>query len=139
VIVGPAVRGGPEANEGFVLRTGYTYSGHPLECVAALTCIEIQEREGHLARATEIGIRLSSGLNALRDEGLLTDVRGEGAVWRITIPQGVNVVARRDALLSKGVIICPIPPSHLTLCPPFVITDEQIGRIVDAIGEVLRP
>lgn len=139
VIVGPAVRAGLEANEGFVLRTGYTYSGHPLGCVAALTCIEIQEREGHLARATEIGIRLSAGLRALRDEGLLTDVRGEGAVWGITVPEGVNVVAKRDTLLSKGVIIRPIPPSHFTLCPPFVITDEQIDRIVDAIGEVLRP
>jgi putrescine aminotransferase len=138
VIVGPAVMAGLEANDGFILRTGYTYSGHPLACVAALKCIEIQEREGHLARATEIGIRLSSGLNALRDEGLLIDVRGEGAVWGITVPDGVNVVAVRDEILGKGVIIRPIPPSHLTLCPPFVITDEQIDQIVNAIGEVLR-
>jgi putrescine aminotransferase len=138
VIVGPAVMAGLEANDGFILRTGYTYSGHPLACVAALKCIEIQEREGHLARATEIGIRLSSGLNALRDEGLLIDVRGDGAVWGITVPDGVNVVAVRDEILGKGVIIRPIPPSHLTLCPPFVITDEQIDQIVNAIGEVLR-
>jgi len=138
VIVGPAVQAGLEANDGFILRTGYTYSGHPLGCVAALKCIEIQEREGHLARATEIGIRLSSGLNALRDEGLLIDVRGEGAVWGITVPDGVNVVAVRDEILSKGVIIRPIPPNHLTLCPPFVITDGQIDKVVDVIGEVLR-
>jgi adenosylmethionine-8-amino-7-oxononanoate aminotransferase len=44
----------------------------------------------------------------------------------------------RDEILGKGVIIRPIPPSHLTLCPPFVITDEQIDQIVNAIGEVLR-
>ena len=138
VIVGPAVMAGLEANDGFILRTGYTYSGHPLACVAALKCIEIQEREGHLARATEIGTRLSSGLNALGDEGLLIDVRGDGAVWGITVPDGVNVVAVRDEILGKGVIIRPIPPSHLTLCPPFVITDEQIDQIVNAIGEVLR-
>jgi len=138
VIVGPAVMAGLEANDGFILRTGYTYSGHPLACVAALKCIEIQEREGHLTRATEIGIRLSSGLNTLRDEGLLIVVRGEGAVWGITVPDGVNVVAVRDEILGKGVIIRPIPPSHLTLCPPFVITDEQIDQIVNAIGEVLR-
>lgn len=138
VIVGPAVMAGLETSEGFILRTGYTYSGHPLGCVAALKCIEIQEREGHLARAKEIGIRLSSGLNSLRDEGLLTDVRGEGAVWGITVPDGVNVAEVRDTMLGKGVIIRPIPPNHLTLCPPFVITDEQIDQIVDIIGEVLR-
>ncbi len=138
VIVGPAVMAGLNANDGFILRTGYTFSGHPLACVAALKCIEIQEREGLLARATEIGIRLSTGLKALRDEGLLIDVRGEGAVWGITVPEGVDVVATRDALLSRGIIIRPIPPSHLTLCPPLVITDDQIDEIVDGIGEVLR-
>ncbi|MDF1595225.1 MAG: aspartate aminotransferase family protein [Acidimicrobiia bacterium] len=138
VIVGPAVLAGLEANDGFILRTGYTYSGHPLGCVAALKCIEIQEREGLLARATEIGKRLSAGLNTLRDEGLLSDVRGEGAVWGISVPDGVNVVAVRDALLKKGVIIRPIPPNHLTMCPPLVITDDQIDTIVSSLRSVLK-
>jgi len=137
VIVGPKVLAGLEANEGFVLRTGYTYSGHPAACVAALKCIEIQEREGLLDRATAIGERLGSGLRALRDEGLLVDVRGEGAVWGISANDGVNVVAARDALLSKGVIMRPIPPSHLTMCPPLVISDEQLDTMISALRAVL--
>ena len=136
VIVGPAVLAGLEADEDFILRTGYTYSGHQLGCVAALKCIEIQEREGLLARATEIGERLSAGLNELRDEGLLLDVRGEGAVWGITLLDGVDVVAVRDALLELGVIIRPIPP-HMSMCPPLVITDEQIDTMVSALRAVL--
>lgn len=137
VIVGPKVLAGLEANEGFVLRTGYTYSGHPAACATALKCIEIQEREGLLARATAIGERLGSGLRALRDEGLLVDVRGEGAVWGISVNDGVNVVAARDALLSMGVIMRPIPPSHLTMCPPLVITDEQLDTMISALRAVL--
>ena len=137
VIVGPKVLAGLEANEGFVLRTGYTYSGHPAACAAALKCIEIQEREGLLARATAIGERLGSGLRALRDEGLLVDVRGEGAVWGISANDGVNVVAARDALLRKGVIMRPIPPSHLTMCPPLVISDEQLDTMISALRAVL--
>jgi adenosylmethionine-8-amino-7-oxononanoate aminotransferase len=137
VIVAPAVLAGLEANEGFVLRTGYTYSGHPIACAAALKCIEIQEEEGLLERATAIGVRLSAGLRDLQAEGLLTDVRGEGAVWGVSVPDGVDVVARRDALMRKGVIIRPIPPNHLTMCPPFVITDEQIDEIVSSLREVL--
>lgn len=136
VIVGPSVLEGLEANAGFVLRTGYTFSGHPLGCVAALKCIEIQEREGLLARATEIGKRLSAGLRALREEGLLVDVRGEGAVWGITLPEGVDIVGTRDALLEEGVIIRPIPP-HMSMCPPLVITDTQIDKIVSSIRKVL--
>jgi adenosylmethionine-8-amino-7-oxononanoate aminotransferase len=137
VIVGPAVLAGLEANEGFILRTGYTYSGHPAACATALKCIEIQEREGLLARATAIGERLGAGLRALRNEGLLVDVRGEGAVWGISVNDGVNVVAARDALLTGGVIVRPIPPSHLTMCPPLVITDEQIDTMISALRSVL--
>lgn len=137
VIVGPKVVSALEANEGFVLRTGYTFSGHPLGCVAALKCIEITEREGLLARATEIGARLSAGLFGLRDDGLLTDVRGEGAIWGISVPEGVDVVVMRDALLDLGVSLRPIPPNHMSLCPPLVITDEQIDRIVEALRQVL--
>jgi adenosylmethionine-8-amino-7-oxononanoate aminotransferase len=137
VIAGPAVVDALEANEGFILRTGYTYSGHPVACVAGLANIDIIEREGLLARATQIGARLSTGLEALRDDGLVTDVRGEGAVWAITVPDGVVAAGVRDELLGRGVILRPIPPNHLTFCPPLVTTDEQIDRIVEALRAVL--
>lgn len=138
VIVGPAVRAALEANEGFLLRTGYTYSGHPVGCVAALKNIEIQQREGLVRRAAHVGARLSAGLRALLDEGLVADVRGEGAVWAVSVPEAVDVVAARDALLGEGVIVRPIPPNHMSMCPPLVITEEQIDEMVGAIGSVLR-
>jgi adenosylmethionine-8-amino-7-oxononanoate aminotransferase len=81
---------------------------------------------------------LSAGLRTLQDEGLLTDVRGEGAVWGISVPEHVDIVATRNVLLGEGVIIRPIPPNHFSMCPPFVITDEQIDKIVSSIGRVLR-
>jgi len=137
VIVGPTVTAALEANEGFLLRTGYTYSGHQLGCVAALKCIEITEREGLLQRATEIGSRLSEGLYGLRSDGLLTDVRGEGAVWGISFPDHVDVVATRDALLAIGVNLRPLPPTHMVMCPPLVTTDEQIDAIVEGLRTVL--
>ena len=137
VILGPAVIAALEANEGFVLRTGYTYSGHPVACAVGLKCIEIQEREGLLERATAIGERLSAGLYALRDDGLLVDVRGAGAVWGISLPDSHEVLATRDALMEAGVSLRPIPPKHLTMCPPLVITDEQIDAILAALRSVL--
>jgi adenosylmethionine-8-amino-7-oxononanoate aminotransferase len=85
-------------------------------------------------RESEIGIRLPTGLNELRDEGLLADVRGEGAVWGIGVPEGVGVVATRDALLATGVIIRPIPPHHLTLCPPLVTAHDQLTRLSRRLG-----
>lgn len=137
VICGPAVVDSLEANEGFILRTGYTYSGHPVACAVGLKCIEIQEREGLLDRAGAIGERLSNGLRALKDEGMIVDVRGAGAVWGITVADSVNLVATRDALLRDGVNLRPIPPSHFSMCPPLVITDEQIDTILAALRKVL--
>jgi adenosylmethionine-8-amino-7-oxononanoate aminotransferase len=137
VIMGPAVIDTLEANEGFVLRTGYTYSGHPVACAVGLKCIEIQEREGLLDRAGAIGQRLSAGLHSLKDDGLLVDVRGAGAVWGVSIPDSLDVLATRDALMTQGVSVRPIPPNHLTMCPPLVITDEQIDTVLAALRSVL--
>ncbi len=46
VLVGPAVHEALSADPSFVLRHGYTYSGHAAACAAALVCLDITEREG---------------------------------------------------------------------------------------------
>jgi len=51
VIVGAAVRDPLEADPGFILRHGYTYSGHASSCAAALCNLDILGDEGLLARA----------------------------------------------------------------------------------------
>ena len=70
-------------------------------------------------RENGIGIRQSARLIELRNEGLLADVCGEGAVWGIGVPEGVDVVATRDALMATGVIIRPISsaPPHALSAP----------------------
>ena len=137
VIVGPAPRAALEANEGFLLRTGYTYSGHPLACAAGLENLAIHEREGLLERAVRIGEILESGLGSLLDRGLVAEVRGAGAVWGVSVLDGQSPDEARDRLLGEGVIVRPIPPSHLAICPPLVTTDEQAGEIVAALERVL--
>jgi putrescine aminotransferase len=47
---------------------------------------------------------------------------------------GQNAMAIRDDMLRRGVICRAINTDTLTFCPPLVITDEQIGRIVDAVA-----
>ena len=138
VIVGPAVRAALEAEPGFVLRTGYTYSGHPLAAAAALKALEIQEREGLVERAVFIKGLLEPGLQGLWEKGLVTDVRGEGAVWAVSVPAGTDLLAVRDGLLQQGVILRAIPPNSLSMCPPLVITEGQIGQIVQALDKVLQ-
>ncbi len=121
----------------FLLRHGFTYSGHPTAARAALTNLDIIEREGLLARAVTMGARFERGLRSLAADGLVAGVRGEVAVWALALNEGADANAVRNALLARGVICRAIPPSTLTFCPPLVTTDDQIDRIVDALNAVL--
>lgn len=138
VIVGPRVREALESDPAFVLKTGYTYSGHPTVCAAALANIDILEREGLLERATAIGERLSAGLTALAADGQVAEVRGRGAVWAVGLHPHQSAVAVRDRMLHLGVITRAIAEHSNTFCPPLVMTDEEIDRVVDALATATR-
>ena len=137
VFVGPAVRAPLEADANFFLRTGFTYSGHPTACAAALKNIEILEREDLLARAVHIGKRLSSGLQSLADDGLIASIRGDGAVWAASHHPHRDPMMIRDKMLDLGVITRAIGADANTFCPPLVTSDSQIDQIVDTLATVL--
>ncbi|MGE0512243.1 MAG: aspartate aminotransferase family protein, partial [Acidimicrobiia bacterium] len=134
VFIGPAVRAGLEADPAFFLRHGFTYSGHPTACAAALTNLDIMEREGLLERAVHVGARLGAGMSALAADGIVASARGEVAVWAVSHHPGVDPTAIRDRMLEDGVITRAVGTDTNTFCPPLVITDEQIDRIVDALA-----
>ncbi len=134
VIVGPAVRAALESDPSFVLRHGYTYSGHAGACAAALANLDVLEEEGLLERAVHVGARLEAGLRALADDGTVAGVRGEVAVWAVALNADQESPAVRDRLLELGVVTRAIPPSTITFCPPLVTTDAQIDRIIDAVA-----
>jgi putrescine---pyruvate transaminase len=137
VLVGKSVREALEADSTFMLRHGYTYSGHPSACAAGLANLAILKNEGLIDRAPHIGARLSAGLQDLQRRGLVTQVRGEGAVWAVSVPEGIDVVGVRNNMMEAGVIVRPIPPSTLAMCPPLVITDDQIDQIIAAFDAAL--
>ncbi len=138
VLVAPSVHQVLAADPAFVLRHGYTYSGHGSACAAALVCLDITERDDLPGAARAIGARLEPALRVLLEQGLVADVRGTGALWAVGLPAGVDAVATRDRLLGAGVILRPIAPSTLAICPPLVITDDDLDAIPAAIGAVLR-
>ena len=138
VIVGPRVREALEADPDFLLRHGYTYSGHPACCVAGLTNIQILRDEHLLDRVPHIGERLGGGLGQLVDEGLVAEVRGEGAIWALAMHPSVSALDVRAGLLERGVIARPIGTAALAFCPPFVIEDDDLDLCVSATAEALR-
>jgi len=137
VIVGGTVRAALESDRDFILRHGYTYSGHALACVAALKNIDIIESNNLLRAASAIGYRLERGLQAIAADGGIDHVRGVGAVFGAGLRPDQNAMHIRDAMIGEGVITRAIGTDTITFCPPFVTTDDQIDTIVDVFASAV--
>ena len=120
---------------GFLLRTGYTYSGHQASCAAGIANLELMTNEGLATRANHVGDRLQEGLRALEADGLIESWRGVGAVYAAEL--GRDSIPVRNEILTNGVIVRPIG-TCLAICPPLVITDDEVGRIIDTMVAALR-
>jgi len=135
VFVGNAVRKPLEADPDFFLRHGYTYSGHASACVAALVNLEIIEREGLRDRATVIGKRIGDALQALARDGVIDHARGDGAVWAAGLHASQSNIKIRDRMLELGAITRAINADTNTFCPPLVISDAQLDKLLDAFAQ----
>jgi putrescine aminotransferase len=137
VICGPQVNVALLADPQFFLRTGYTYSGHASVCAAALKNIEIMEREDLVTRAQHVGARIEDGLRALTSDATLIGYRGQGAIWAGKLPEGLDATVIRDQMIKSGVIARSIP-GVIAFCPPLVITDQQIDRVLDVFASTVQ-
>ena len=135
VIVSRSVCNELEEDPGFLLRTGYTYSGHQASCAAGVANIQVMTDEGLDRRANHVGEKLRQGLSALQADGLIQSWRGMGAVYAAEL--GRDSIPVRNDILEEGVIVRPIGTS-LAICPPLVITDDEVGRIIDTMASALR-
>jgi adenosylmethionine-8-amino-7-oxononanoate aminotransferase len=138
VVVAPSVHEPLEADPAYLLRHGHTYSGHPTCAAAGLANLALMRKEDLLARAPAVGARLAAGLRAIEADGLVAEVRGAGAVWAVGLEAGRDAGVVRDRMLEGGVIGRPIGADTLAFCPPLVIEDGQVDRIVDTLASALR-
>jgi adenosylmethionine-8-amino-7-oxononanoate aminotransferase len=136
---------GTPQRKGGVLSTGFTYSGHPVSCAAALKNIEIMEREGICENVREVGPYLERKLMTLADHETVGDVRGSHFMLAIEnvankatkalLPVEARVGDRVAAEAQRrGLIIRPV--GHLNiLSPPLIWDREVIDRVVTILDE----
>ncbi|MGO8829707.1 MAG: aminotransferase [Steroidobacteraceae bacterium] len=140
----------PDPNAWFT--HGFTYSGHPVCCAAALKNIEIIRDENLLGNARTVGDYFEARLKELTALPLVGDVRGRRFMMcveyvadkstRAPLPDAANISRRiAQRCEAKGLLVRPL--GHLDIIsPPLVLTREQCDLLVDtlreAIGEVTR-
>jgi len=138
VFVGPRVREWLEADPGYMLAHGNTYTGHPTCCAAGVANINLMRAEDLPARAAAAGKRLGAGLKGLASHVGVADVRGEGLVWAIGLAPSLAPGPFTEALLSRGVIGRGLPYANsVAYSPPLIITDDEVDELVAATAAVL--
>lgn len=130
----------PSAEVG-VFGHGYTYSGHPVACAAGLKTLEIYERDGLYEHAAEMGEYLQSRLAPLRDHDRVGEVRGAGLLAAVELVED-QASRQPDAALAKratqlcqdnGLILRNVAGCALAMCPPLIISREQVDELVDKL------
>ena len=127
--------------------SGFTYSGHPVSCAAALKSIEITEREGLLQNAATVGDYFLDRLKDLEALPLVGQVRGrrlmvcvENVADKVTkepLPDGVNEAKRiSDTAEAMGLMVRPL--GHLNvMSPPLTITRAQVDVVVETLEKAI--
>jgi len=75
---------------------GYTYSGHPVACAAALASLEVYEEEGTFEQARELQQHFEDAIHSLDDHPMVTDVRNFGLMG------GIDLQSREGAPGARG-------------------------------------
>ena len=133
VIVGQQIRQPLESDESFILRHGYTYSGHatpaPLRC-ATSTCSTTRRcwpAPSHSASDSPPDSNRSPPM--VRST---TRRHGSGVGGGLRTDQ--DAVAVRDADARRRRRHPLHRHRHVHVLPPLVTTDEQIDRIIDTLA-----
>lgn len=134
--------------QGFIMH-GYTSTGHPLACAAAIATLEIVERENLPENAKILGKRLLDGLLPLAESSsIVGEVRGKGLMVGIDMvsdkitrepidpSQGQGEMIAAFARES-GVIIRPAGP-NIIISPPLVIQSTEVDQIVNALTSAFK-
>ena len=109
---------------------GYTYSGHPLACAAALATLEIYADEDLFARAADLAPYWEDAVHSLKGRRHVIDLRNIGLVGAVELEPRQDAPGARayDAFVAcfeSGLLVRQTGDT-LALSPPLIIKKAQI-------------
>ncbi len=121
---------------------GYTYTGHPLACAAALASLDVFKKEGLFERAAELAPYFENAVHSLRGLPHVIDVRNIGLVTGIELEPRTGAPVTRafevfQRCLEKGILI-RTTGDIIALSPPLIISRNQIDELIGTLSDVLQ-
>lgn len=126
---------------------GFTASGHPVGSAIALKAIDVILNEGLLDNVRRLTPVFQNRLAQMAEHPHIGEARGKGLMGaleavadkatRSPFPGHLSVSERiANACTDRGLICRPLGQS-IVLCPPFIITEEQMDEMFNKLSDAL--
>jgi beta-alanine--pyruvate transaminase len=122
---------------------GYTYSGHPLACAAALAALDTYEEERLFEKPKALGKYFEDAIHSLKGLPNVVDCRNLGLIGAVELAPrpGVSYGTRAfevfEKCWDKGVFVRPVGDS-LAFCPPLIAEKKHLEQMFGTVAEVLK-
>jgi beta-alanine--pyruvate transaminase len=130
------------ADSAIELFHGYTYSGHPVACAAALATLEIYRKEGLFERARSLSAYWEEAIHSLKGLPNVIDIRNLGLVGAVEFAPIPGKPGARafDCFLrcyEQGLLVRQTG-DIIALSPPLIIEKHQIDQLFEIFASVIR-
>jgi beta-alanine--pyruvate transaminase len=122
---------------------GYTYSGHPVACAAAVATLQLMKDEDLFARAGTQGRVLGDAMHsALKGLPNVVSIRTLGLAGAVELAPAAAGPGKRayDIMLDcfhHGVWL-RAAGDNIVICPPYIVTHVQIEQMVQTLADSIR-
>lgn len=135
-----------------LLSCGLTYSGHPLACAAGVACVNYYTKANILDYVNKVGVTLAKSLEEMKEKHpCVGDVRYIGLFSCVELvkdketkepmaaygkdPEGI--MGKIVGLLKERKFMTYSHENMIFVCPPLIITEEQLKEELEKLEEVL--
>ena len=121
---------------------GYTYSGHPLACAAAMATLDAYAEDRLFDRVAALAPVWEAALHRLKGAPHVIDIRNLGLLGAIELESrpgqpGARAFELYKLCYEQGLLV-RATGDMIVLSPPFIIEEAQIDMLVDIIGLNLK-
>ena len=127
---------------------GFTYSGHPVACAAALATLDILEHSSLIKQvANDIGPYLQQRWQALSDHPIVGEVRGKGMLVALELVRDKSTGERlednaragyicRDYAIESGLVMRAVG-NTMVIAPPLIISHQGVDLMFEKATRAL--
>ena len=131
-----------EAPAGIELFHGYTYSGHPLACAAAIATFDLHRAEDLPGRAAALEPYWQDAIHSLQGAPGVLDIRDLGLIAGIELEPTAGKPTDRAGRVFRRCfddgLLVRVTGDIVALSPPLIFERSHVDRTVDTLGAAIR-